>query len=73
MDIRNILCLQQGQYEPTKYYYRSFEASISTSDMEKCTAMTHMEIYKTYMEGDDYNVTKRFQAMCLLMSVDYEQ
>ena len=41
--------------------------------MEKCTAMTHVELYKTYMEGDGYNVTKRFQEMCILMSDDYEQ
>ena len=36
-------------------------------------AMTHVELYKTYMEGDGYNVTKRFQEMCILMSDDYEQ
>ena len=73
MVIRDNLCLQQGQYEPTKAYCWRFEASISTYELEKCMAMTHVEIYKTYMEGDDYNVTKRFQEMCLLISANYEQ
>ena len=73
MDIRNILCLQEAQYEPTEAYYRRFEASISTSDLEQCTAMTHVELNNTYMEGNDYNVTKRFQATCLLMSANYEK
>ena len=72
MDIRNLLCLQQGQYEPTKAYYRRFESSISTSDLEKCMAMIDMELYKTYMEGDDYNITKMFQVMFLLISANYE-
>ena len=32
-----------------------------------------MELNNTYLEGDDDNVTKRFQVMCLLMLADYEQ
>ena len=32
MVMRSILCLKQGGNEPTKAYYQSFEASISTSD-----------------------------------------
>ena len=53
MVIRKILCLQQRQYETTKSYYQRFEESISTSEIEKCTSMIHVELYKTYMEGDD--------------------
>ena len=73
MDIRNILCLQEAQYEPTEAYYRRFEASISTSELAKCMVMTHVEPKKTYAGEDDDNITKRFQAMCLLLPADYEQ
>ena len=51
--IREILCSQKRQYEPTKAYYPRFEAFISTSDLEKYTAMMHMKLYKTYIEGND--------------------
>ena len=60
MAVRDILCLQQGQYETTKAYYRRFQASILTYDLEKCTAMKNVELNKTYMEDDDYNTAKRF-------------
>ena len=35
--------------------------------------MKHMELNNTYVGKDDKNVTKRFQAMCLLMSDDSEK
>ena len=52
--MRDIFCLLQGQDEPTKAYYRSFEASISTSEIEKFIAKTHVELSNTYAEGGDY-------------------
>ena len=42
MAMRTILCLIQGRYEPTEEYYRQFEASISTDELEKCNATTHI-------------------------------
>ena len=73
MDTREILYLGQGQDEYTKAYYRRFEEAISTYELAKCTATTQMELNKTYTRGNNYNVTKRFQDMCLLMSDNYEQ
>ena len=51
MAMRAIFCLQQGWDEPTKAYYRRFEAAISTSEIAKFTAMTHVELNKTYPGG----------------------
>ena len=73
MDTREILYLGQGQDEYTKAYYRRFEEAISTYELAKCTDTTQMELNKTYTRGNNYNVTKRFQDMCLLMSDNYEQ
>ena len=73
MDMRDIFCLKQGIDDPIKAYYQRFEAAISTSKLVKCTATTHMELKNTYLEGDNDNVTKRFQVMCLLMSENSEQ
>ena len=55
-----------------KSYYRIFEASISTADLEKCNATTHMELNKGYIDGDDEDSTKRFQAICIIMSADLD-
>ena len=49
-------------------YCRIFEASISTNDLEKWFATTHMGLNKSYANGEDEDGTKRFQAMCLIMS-----
>ena len=35
--------------------------------------MTHVELNKTYVGGDDDNSIKRFQEMCLLVSANFEQ
>ena len=63
-----IFYLKQGRGEPTEAYYRKFEASISMSDLEKINATTHTELNKSYENVDDKDGTKRFQAMCLIMS-----
>ena len=70
MYMREIFCLRQGQDETTKAYYQRFEAAISTSELEKCTPIPHVEINNTYAGGDNKNGTNRFQVMCLLMSAD---
>ena len=70
--MRTIFCLWKGRCEPIKAYYRRFEASISTSELKKCTSTKHVYINKTYTGGDDENITKKLLAMCLLMSDDYE-
>ena len=72
MAMISIFFLLQRKYEPTKAYYRRFEASISTSELKKCTSTKHVYINKTYTGGDDENITKKLLAMCLLMSDDYE-
>ena len=64
--------LQQGRDEPIEAYYRSFEETISISKLEKFIAMTHVDLNKTYTVGDYYNVNKRFQAICLLLSDNCE-
>ena len=64
--MRDLLYLRMGQYEPTKAY-------ISTTKLEKCTATTHVDLNKTYTRGNNENAIKRFQAMCLFMSDNYEQ
>ena len=46
-----ILCLRQGQDEPTETYYQRFEAAISTHELEKCTDTTHMELNNIYAGG----------------------
>ena len=71
--MRTILCLRQGRDEPTEAYYRQFEAAISTSELAKCNATTHIELNKAYVDGYDEDGTNRFQAMCLIMSADSDQ
>ena len=73
MNILAIFFLRQGRDEPTKAYYRRFEASISTTELSKCTAKTHVDLNKTYVGGDYHNGTNRFQLMCLLMLDNSEQ
>ena len=53
VSMRTIFCPRQGIDEPIEAYSRIFEASISTADMGKCKATTHMEINKAYANGDD--------------------
>ena len=70
MAMRNILYLRQGIDKPTEAYNRIFEAEISTDDLEKCNATTQTEPNKAYADGDDEDGTKRFQEMCLIVSVE---
>ena len=60
MVMRTILCIRQGRDEPTEAYYIIFEATISTAELEKCNATTHMEPNKAYANGDNEFGTKRF-------------
>ena len=46
MDMRTIFCLRQIIYNPVEEYYIRFEASISTTDLEKYNATTHVELNK---------------------------
>ena len=73
MDMGTILYLRQVWDKPTGAYYRIFEASISTSDLEKCNATAHMELNKAYANGDDEDGPKRFQAMCIIMYSDSDR
>ena len=54
-------------------YYRLFEADISTAELEKFNGTNHMELNKSYSDGDNEDGTKRFQEMCLIMSADSDQ
>ena len=67
--MRAIFCLRQGPDEPTEKYYRRFESSIATDELAQCIYGTP-ELNKTYTGGDDDDGTRRFQAMCLIMSAD---
>ena len=71
--MRTIFYLRQGRYEPTEAYYRLFEAAISTAELENFNATTNIEINKAYADGDDKYVTKRFQAMRLIMYTYLDQ
>ena len=73
MSMRTIFCLIQGRDEPTEVYHRIFEAEISIDVLENFNATTHMELNKSYVDGDDKYCTKRFRAMCLIMSSELEQ
>ena len=68
--MRTIFCLQQGRDKPTEAYNRRFESSISTAELSKSTPTMYMEINKTHAGGNNNNVTKRFQDMCLLVSAE---
>ena len=61
ISMSTILCLRQGRDKPTEAYYRSFKAAISTVELKRCNATTHMELNKAYTVGDDEDSTKRFQ------------
>ena len=71
--MRTISCLRQGIYDPSEAYYRQFEAPISTAELEKLNATTHMELNKAYANGDNEDGTKMFQSMCLIISVDSDR
>ena len=43
MDMITIFCPRQGRDEPMGSYYRGFEASILTDEMEKRNATTHLK------------------------------
>ena len=53
-------------------YYRRFEASISSAELAKWNATTHMEINNTYTGEDGEGGAQRFQEMCLIVSAEYE-
>ena len=53
MSMRTIFCPRQVIDEPTEAYYRRFEAAMSTAELEKCNAKTHMELNKSYFDGYD--------------------
>ena len=67
MSRRTIFCVQQEKDEPTDTYCKKFEASTSMTELGKCTATMNMEINRKHTGGDENDVTKRFQAMRLLM------
>ena len=73
LSMRTIFCLRQVRDEPTEVSYRRFEAAISTAKLEKCNAITHIELNKYYADGDDEDGTKTFQEMCIIMSTDLDQ
>ena len=70
MAMRTIFCIRQGKEEPTEAYYRRFEASVSMNELEKCNTTNHMELNKSYADGDDGDGTKRSQEMCIIMYSD---
>ena len=70
MAMRTILCMRQGRDKPTEAYYKIFEAAISMSHLGRFNSTTHMELNKAYANGDDEDVTKRIQAMCLILSAN---
>ena len=41
--------------------------------MAKCNATTHMELNRAYADGENDDVTKRFQAMCFIVSADSDR
>ena len=43
------------------------------AELEKCNAKTNIELNKAYTNGDDKERTKRFQAMCLIMSAESDR
>ena len=47
--------------------------SISTDELTKRNTLNHMELNKTCTGGYDEEVTKRFQAMCLIVSNESER
>ena len=71
--MRTIFCLRQGIDEPTEAYYIRFEVAILTTELSNYNATTHIELNKAYAVGDDEDCTKRFQAMCLIMSAESDQ
>ena len=73
MAMRTIFCLRQRIDKPTEAYYRRFEEAISTAELVKCNRRTHIELNKAYADGDDKDETKRFQAMCLIMSAELDR
>ena len=73
MATRSIFCLIEGIDDPTEAYYRRFEASISMAEPEKCNPTTHIELNKSYADGDNEDGTKRFQAMYLILSSESDQ
>ena len=68
MDTRTIFCICQGQDKPTEAYYRRSEAVISTAELVKCVDTMHVKLKRTHKGGDNDDLTKRFQAMCVLNS-----
>ena len=71
--MRNIFLLRQGIDDPKEAHCRKFEEAIATTELEKCNATTHIELNKDYADGDDEDVTKWLQAICLIISADLDQ
>ena len=53
MATRKIFCLIQVIYEPTEVNYRRFEEDISTAELEKWNATTHMGLNKANANVDN--------------------
>ena len=64
MDTRNIFCLRQGRDDPTEAYCRRFEAAISTDELEKCNATTHIDIIKP-MQMETMKMAPRVSSKCV--------
>ena len=73
MEMRTIFCIIQGRDKITEVYYRRFDAAISMDELEKCNAITHMELNESYMDGYGEDGTNRFQSMCLVMYTGLDQ
>ena len=52
MAMGTIFCRRYGKDDPTGAYYRRYEAFISTAELAKCNATTHMELNKFCADGD---------------------
>ena len=73
MAIITILFLIQGIDKPTEAYYTKFEAAVSMAELAKCSATTHIQLNKSYADGDNEDGTKRSQEMSLIISADSDR
>ena len=64
MATRNIFFLRQGRDDPTEAYCRRFEAAISTDELEKCNATTHIDIIKP-MQMETMKMAPRGSSQCV--------
>ena len=47
--------------------------TISTGELEKSNATTHIELNKSYADVDNEDGTNRLQEMCIIVSADSDQ